>query len=142
MKCLGNGSMKSFQLRQHLTKTHPELEGKDRKFFALKEQSVKRARLDATGTFQTQTSAIVKAIGHLAIEGSIFPFKKIRKNLRGLLGRSESTIASSPKPRLRSQKKRLDACLQAEKFRVRNVFSTSRILSQSTFSQWLLSSFR
>ena len=67
-KCLGSGSMKPFQLRQHLTKNHPELQNKTREYFALREKAVKRARLDATGNFQTQSSAIVKASYEVAFQ--------------------------------------------------------------------------
>lgn len=67
-KCLGSGSMKPFQLRQHLKKNHPELQNKTREYFALREKAVKRARLDATGDLQTQSSAIVKASYEVAFQ--------------------------------------------------------------------------
>ncbi|XP_076038578.1 protein FAM200C-like [Oratosquilla oratoria] len=60
-KTLGNGSMKPFQLKQHLQGCHPELQNKDREYFKLKQNYLKKTRLDSTGTFRQQTDAIVKA---------------------------------------------------------------------------------
>ncbi|XP_076063396.1 protein FAM200C-like [Oratosquilla oratoria] len=60
-KTLGNGSMKPFQLKEHLQGCHPELQNKDREYFKLKQNYLKKTRLDSTGTFRQQTDAIVKA---------------------------------------------------------------------------------
>ncbi|XP_076047318.1 protein FAM200C-like [Oratosquilla oratoria] len=60
-KTLGNGSMKPFQQKQRLQGCHPELQNKDREYFKLKQNYLKKMRLDSTGTFRQQTDAIVKA---------------------------------------------------------------------------------
>ena len=61
LKTLPNGCMKPYQFRQHLTNAHPEHKDKVRHFFELKLAGVKRAKLDACGTFQQSTKAIVHA---------------------------------------------------------------------------------
>lgn len=40
LKTLANGSMKPFQLKQHLENSHPEFKDKDRAFFKLKEANL------------------------------------------------------------------------------------------------------
>lgn len=65
MKTLGNGSMKPFQLKQHLENSPLD---KGHAFFKFKEANLKQARLDMTGTFQNQTAAIVKASYEIVYE--------------------------------------------------------------------------
>lgn len=45
-KILANVSMKPFKLKKHLTKVHPELANKDLTCFKIKQQQLKRSRLD------------------------------------------------------------------------------------------------
>ncbi|XP_068200706.1 protein FAM200C-like [Palaemon carinicauda] len=59
-KTLGNGSMKPFQLKQHLQGCPPpQLQNNDREYFKLKQNYLKKTRLDSTGKFRQQTDAIV-----------------------------------------------------------------------------------
>ncbi|KAF6027867.1 hypothetical protein EB796_013825 [Bugula neritina] len=60
-KTLSNDSLKPFQLKQHLQKTHPTLADKGREFFESKERQAKRCRLDASGHMHAQNHAIVEA---------------------------------------------------------------------------------
>lgn len=60
-KTLSADSMKPSLLKRHLAGCHSELKDKDVEFFRRKERGIKRERLDASGAFQTQTQAAVKA---------------------------------------------------------------------------------
>lgn len=60
-KTLAHESMKPSKLKEHLTKVHPELASKDLSYFKIKEDQLKRSRLDhGTGTL-FQDSKIVEA---------------------------------------------------------------------------------
>ena len=61
LKTLANGSMKPFQLQQHLQKTHKEQANKPIEYFKLKEDGVKRCRLDSSGSFHQTNYSIVEA---------------------------------------------------------------------------------
>ena len=60
-KTLSNSSMKRYQLKQHLTNTHPQFSGKTRNFFEIKATNFKNMKLDSTGEFQIHSKAIVTA---------------------------------------------------------------------------------
>ena len=61
LKTLSNSSMKPFQLKQHLENIHPEHKEKCRQFFETKLESLKRVKLDSSGTFRKANKAIVHA---------------------------------------------------------------------------------
>ena len=60
-KVLGNQSMKPSLLKRHFDSVHPEHSDKDHDFFRRKENAMKRARFDGSGSFQQQSTAAVKA---------------------------------------------------------------------------------
>lgn len=60
-KTFSNSTMKPAPLKQHLSNAHPELAEKNRSFFELKLSSLKRAKLDDTGTFRKTNKNIVQA---------------------------------------------------------------------------------
>ena len=60
-KTLSNASMKPHQLKQHLLNVHLHLAGKNRGFFELKVNRLKKMKLDSTGQFQTDSKVIVTA---------------------------------------------------------------------------------
>ena len=51
-KTLSNASMKPHQLKQHLLNVHSHLARKDRGFFELKANRLKKMRLDSTENFE------------------------------------------------------------------------------------------
>ena len=61
LKTLSNSSMKPFLLKQHLENIHPEHKEKCRQFFETKLESLKRVKLDSSGTFRKANKAIVHA---------------------------------------------------------------------------------
>ena len=60
LKSFDNGSMKPFQLKQHLEESHGEQTNKQIEYFKCKE-GVKRSRLDNAGAFFQTTHSIVEA---------------------------------------------------------------------------------
>jgi len=58
-KTLSNASMNAYQLKQHLSNTHPQFTDKNRSFFEMKAFSFKIMKLDSTGKFQTHSNAVV-----------------------------------------------------------------------------------
>ena len=60
-KTLSNASMKPHQLKQHLLNVHSHLARKDRGFFELKANRLKKMRLDSTRQFRTNSKEIVTA---------------------------------------------------------------------------------
>ncbi|XP_076049322.1 zinc finger BED domain-containing protein 5-like [Oratosquilla oratoria] len=60
-KTPSNDSMKSHQLKKHLSNVRPEFVGKERQFFELKANYLKKMRMDQDGKFQTESKAIVHA---------------------------------------------------------------------------------
>lgn len=69
-KVLANDSMKPFQLKMHLQRSHGELAGKGKSFFKLKAQGLKKLKLDGSGAFrqasQAATEASFRAALHIA----------------------------------------------------------------------------
>lgn len=61
LKTFVNDSMKPFQLKKHLEKSHPELMTKNREYFKLREDNLKKARFDSSGSFRQQSDGIVRA---------------------------------------------------------------------------------
>ncbi|XP_068234130.1 protein FAM200C-like [Palaemon carinicauda] len=62
--------MKPFQLKQHLTNAHPQLKDRNRSFFEVKLSSLKRMKMDETGTYQQTNISIVKASYVIAFQGA------------------------------------------------------------------------
>ena len=60
--------MKSHQPKQHLLNVHSHLAGKDRDFFELKANRLKKMRLDSTGQFRTNSKAIVTASYEVSLQ--------------------------------------------------------------------------
>jgi len=60
-KTLSNASMNAYQLKQHLSNSHPQFTDKNRSFFGMKAFSFKKMKLDSTGRFQTHSNAVVTA---------------------------------------------------------------------------------
>ena len=60
-KTLSNDSLKPHQLKKHLSNVHPEFAGKERQFFELKANYLKKMRMHHGGKFQTESKAIVRA---------------------------------------------------------------------------------
>jgi len=60
-KTLSNVSMNAYQLKQHLSNTHPQFTDKNRSFFEMKAFSFKKMKLDSAGQFQTHSNATVTA---------------------------------------------------------------------------------
>ena len=60
-KTLANESMKPFKLKEHLTKVHPELANKELAYFKIKEDQLKRLRLDHSTGVLFQDSKMVEA---------------------------------------------------------------------------------
>ena len=77
LKTFGNGSMKPFQLEQHLEKSHGEHVNKPVAYFKCKEDVFKRSRLDNAGAFFQNTQSIVEA--SYAVSLQITKLKKPHK---------------------------------------------------------------
>ena len=60
-KTLSNSSMKGYQLKQHLTNTHPQFSSKTKSFFKIKATNLKKMKLNSTVEFQIHSKAIVTA---------------------------------------------------------------------------------
>ena len=60
-KTLSNASMKTYQLKQHLSNIHPQFNGKNRSFFEMKASSFKKMKMYSAGRFQSQSNAILTA---------------------------------------------------------------------------------
>ena len=58
-KTLSNDSMKPHQLKNHLYNVHPKFVGKERQFFELKANYLKKMMMDQSRKFQTELKAIV-----------------------------------------------------------------------------------
>ncbi len=67
-KVLGNDSMRPSKLKHHLQTIHPHYAEKDPDFFRCHKSSLGKQKLDATSTFQQQTSSIVEASHEAALE--------------------------------------------------------------------------
>jgi len=61
-------SMKPSKLKRHLDTKHPNFKEKNREFFQQKADSIRRSRLDSTGSFQTYSTNIVKVSYEVAYE--------------------------------------------------------------------------
>ena len=68
LKTFGNGSMKPFQLKQHLEKSNGEHVNKPVEYFQCKEEVLKRSRLDNAGAFFQNTQSIVEAFYAVALQ--------------------------------------------------------------------------
>ena len=60
--------MKPSKLKRHLETSHSEHTIKDMEFFRRHEESCKRQRLDRTGSFQQENTALVQASCEVALE--------------------------------------------------------------------------
>ena len=60
-KTLSNASMKTYQLKQHLSNIQRQFSGKNRSFFEMKVSSLKKMKMNSAGQFQTQSNAILTA---------------------------------------------------------------------------------
>ena len=58
MKTFSNSTMKAASLKQHLANAHPSMMSKNRSFFESKLSSLKRQKLDQTGSFSTLTKPL------------------------------------------------------------------------------------
>lgn len=67
MKTLANESMKPSKLKLHFSKVHPEFIDKDITFFKLKENQLKRSRLDNESSVMFQASNVVRASYEIAL---------------------------------------------------------------------------
>ena len=63
-KTLTNEFMKPSKLREHFVKVHPELVDKGVEYLKLKAEGLKRAKLDASGTFRQESNKFVEASLH------------------------------------------------------------------------------
>lgn len=68
LKTFSNGTMKPFQLKQHLVNAHPQLKDKNRSFFELKLSSLKRMKLDESEIYQQTNMNIVRASYVIALQ--------------------------------------------------------------------------
>ncbi|XP_045122593.1 zinc finger BED domain-containing protein 5-like [Portunus trituberculatus] len=68
LKTFSNSITKPFQLKQHLANAHPQLKDKNRSFFEVKLSSLKRMKMDASGTYQQTNISIVKASYVIALQ--------------------------------------------------------------------------
>ncbi|XP_045133323.1 SCAN domain-containing protein 3-like [Portunus trituberculatus] len=60
--------MKPFKLKQHLANAHPQLKDKNSSFFEIKLSSLKRMKMDASGTYQQTNISIVKGSYVIALQ--------------------------------------------------------------------------
>ena len=67
-KTFSNSTMKPFQLKQHMVNAHPQMKDRDRGFFECKLSSLKRLKLDETGTYQQPNKNIVHASYFIALQ--------------------------------------------------------------------------
>ena len=67
-KTLSNASMKLHQLKQHLLNVHSHLARKDRGFFELKANPLKKMTLDSTRKFRTDSKAIATASYEVSLQ--------------------------------------------------------------------------
>ncbi|CAG9790709.1 unnamed protein product [Diatraea saccharalis] len=67
MKVLSNDSMRPSRLERHLNQQHPTLSSKSKEFFSSKAESLKRMRLDKSGSYHKGVSQHVKASFELAL---------------------------------------------------------------------------
>ena len=66
-KTLSNDAMRPYHLKRHLTTAHPALADKPKAFFVMKSHSLKKAKLDMSGTFQQRSSNVVEASYEIAM---------------------------------------------------------------------------
>ncbi|CAH2000692.1 unnamed protein product [Acanthoscelides obtectus] len=66
MKVLSNDSMRPNRIERHLKQQHPTLVLKTEEFFSSKAESLKRMRLDKSGSYHTRVSQHLKASFELA----------------------------------------------------------------------------
>ena len=67
-KTLTNESMKPSKLREHFVKVHPELVDKGVEYLKLKAEGLKRAKLDASGTFRQESNKIMEASYYISLQ--------------------------------------------------------------------------
>ncbi|CAB3224975.1 unnamed protein product [Arctia plantaginis] len=66
VKVLSNDSMRPSRLERHFNQQHPTLASKSKEFFSSKAESLKRMRLDKSGSYHKDVSQHVKASFELA----------------------------------------------------------------------------
>ena len=66
-KTLSNDAMRPSRLKRHLTTAHSALPDKPKGFFVMKSHSLKKAKLDMSGTFQQRSSNVVEASYEIAM---------------------------------------------------------------------------
>lgn len=67
MKVLSNDSMRPTRLERHLNQQHPTLVSKSKEFFSSKAESLKRMRLDKSGSYHAGVSKHLKASFEIAL---------------------------------------------------------------------------
>ena len=66
-KTLSNDAMRPSRLKRHLTTAHSALADKPKAFFVMKSHSLKKAKLDMSGTFQQRSLNVVEASYEIAM---------------------------------------------------------------------------
>ncbi|CAH1962505.1 unnamed protein product [Acanthoscelides obtectus] len=66
MKVVSNDSMRPNRLERHLKQQHPTLVWKTKEFFSSKEESLKRMRVDKSGSYHTGVALHLKASFEIA----------------------------------------------------------------------------
>ena len=66
-KTLSNDEMRPSRLKRHWTTAHSALADKPKIFFVLESHSLKKAKLDMSGTFQQKPSNVVEAFYEIAM---------------------------------------------------------------------------
>ena len=66
-KTLSNDAMRPSRLKRHLATAHSVLADKPKAFFVMKSHSLKKAKLDMSGTFQQRSSNVVEASYEIAM---------------------------------------------------------------------------
>ncbi|XP_076063460.1 protein FAM200C-like [Oratosquilla oratoria] len=66
-KTLSNDGMRPSRLERHLRTSHPALVDKPKAFFETKKDTLKRAKLDDSGSFRQQSSKVVEASYEIAM---------------------------------------------------------------------------
>ncbi|XP_076049506.1 zinc finger BED domain-containing protein 5-like [Oratosquilla oratoria] len=108
-KTLSNDGMRPSRLERHLRTSHPALVDKPKAFFETKKDTLKRAKLDDSGSFRQQSSKVVEASYEIAMliakskkshnigESLIKPIKKrIDELSQDIKGQTLDQVRASP----------------------------------------------